>query len=105
MPTNVWYHRLFLTDVRDGLADPDADVEHWRDEVLRRIRAASWCDEANDVVLRYVLGEIEKVATRDQLGEAVDLFAGWADKPENRVWLETTLSLEQFQEHQRKRLN
>lgn len=103
MPTNVWHHSVYLTDLVRGLNADTADTfEQLRDELADRLRQAVFYTE-RDIVLRSLVNDIAQAVTLSDLGRDLDLLMLWGDQPEHRVWFETSLSLDKFNGHQRLR--
>lgn len=98
MPVNNWQHRLFLTDVIRPLAEGTGEFDQLRDELVRRIREAPFYS-AEDIVLRTLVNDLAEAGDLDQLGRDFDLFTLWCDQGQ-RVWLETSFTREQFEEHE-----
>lgn len=105
MPTNVWHHAVYLTDlVRDLNADADdANIfEPLRDQLADRLRRSEFYND-QDIVVRSLVNDIAEAANLSDLGRDMDLLMLWGDQPEHRVWFETSTSLNNFNKHQRDR--
>lgn len=102
MPTNNWQHQLFVTDLVEAIqrTDDPAALLALRNQLVYRIRTADFYDPA-DIVLRGLVDDLATAATPEQLGRDWDYFYLWADQGQ-RVWIETTFTLEKFNEHQAK---
>ena len=79
----VWHHKLQLKDIfRSG----EMSFEEKRDEIVRRIKKASWYDENDFSILDPVEG-LEFAQDFEEFDGWWNEFYDWADA--NRVWVAT----------------
>lgn len=102
MPTNNWKDRLFMTDLNDALVKGD-DFEAVRNQIVHRIRTAPFYQH-DDIVLRNLVEDLATAVSLDQANREWDLFTLWADQGQ-RLWIETSLSLDAFNAAMDKRLD
>jgi hypothetical protein len=98
MPTNVWRHHLFMTDLVNALANGE-DFQPVRNQMVHRIRSAQFYRHDN-IVLRNLVDDLATAGSIEQANQDWTLVTLWADQPDNRVWIETTFPLDEFNDHQ-----
>jgi hypothetical protein len=101
MPTNNWKDQLFMTDLNDALVRGDG-FEPVRNQIVHRIRTAPFYRH-DDIVLRNLVEDLATAVSLDQANREWDLFTLWADQGQ-RLWIETSLSLDAFNAAMDKRL-
>lgn len=78
-----WFGTLKLSDV---FQDEDTPFPERREEIVRRIRAASFFDE-DDYELVEITESLSSASDTQDFDDQWELFYNWADY--NRVWVET----------------
>lgn len=85
MPVNVWNHRL---DLRDVFHDESRSFEEKRDEIVRRIRAASWFRTSDrSLFLDDIVDELADAQDGGEWDGPWDEFYDYADR--ERIWVAT----------------
>lgn len=99
MPVNNWKHALFITDIREAIHRGE-DFEPLLSQLVHRIRSAPFYDH-DDIALRTLVDELATADSLEQAGSDFARLGLWGDQ-EQRLHIESTISLEEFNEYQRR---